>query len=339
MNVRFFNPGMIYKKHQAEFDAAISRVLTNGDLILRKDVEDFESNLAEFVGTKYAVGLNSGTDALYLALWALGIGAGDDVLVPSHTFVATAQVVHQLGATPIQFDMDGAFRWTEKTKAIIVAHIEGNMDTNMALLTEEAKRRGVIIIEDSCQALGAVQGGKKAGTWGAAGAFSFYPAKILGAFGDAGALVTNDKELYETVKELRNHCKGRTSEWGINSRLDNIQAAILNVRIAHLDGMLARRQEIAEMYLHGLGGVVGLPTNTTGRVWQDFVITLDDRDGLHAFLTENGIETLKNGYPMPLPKLPLSGEYESRSLRLPCNDVLSNEEVEYVIEKIKEFAK
>lgn len=340
MNVRFFNPGLIYQKHKEDFDEVISRVLTNGDLILRQDVEEFEKNLAEFVGTKYAVALNSGTDALYLALWALGIGEGDEVLVPSHTFVATAQVVNQLGAKPVLYDRTGITNIGEHVKAIIPAHIAGDFENDdMMYLLDLAERNGVFVVEDACQALGAVQGRRKAGTFGIAGAFSFYPAKILGAFGDAGGLVTDDEELYNKVKELRNHCKGDTSQWGVNSRMDNLQAAILNVRIKHLPEMLERRRQIAEKYLTELTGYVGLPKNTEGRVWQDFIITVDDRDNLYEFLKLRGVETMKNEYPMPLKKLPLAREYEEHSLRLPCNDVISDEEIDYVISQIKEFTK
>ena len=335
MNVRFFNPGLIYKKHEADFDAAIKRVLTNGDLILRDDVEEFEKSLADFVGTKYAVALNSGTDALYLALWHLGIGEGDEVLVPAHTFVATAQVVQQLGARPILYDLHEPVHFGD-AKVIIPAHIAGAFEGDMQNLIESANKNGVMVIEDSCQALGAEQYGRKAGSFGIAGAFSFYPAKILGAFGDAGGLGTDDKELYEHVKELRNHCKGKTDEWGINSRMDNLQAAVLNVRIKHLPEMLARRQEIAERYLKELRGV-GLPENVEGRVWQDFIVTHENRDGLYGYLKEQGVETMKNEYPMPLPKPSRALNYEKTSLRIPCNDVLTDEEVSYVIEKINGF--
>jgi len=337
MHVRFFDPGKQYEKYKPEIDQAITRVLTNGDLILRADVEQFEQDLAAFVGTKYAVGLNSGTDALYLALWHLGVGPGDEVLVPSHTFVATAQVVKQLGATPVLYDMDAVVTTTEKTKGIIVAHIAGAFFGDMEVMLENVRKDGLFVIEDACQALGAVQNGKKAGSFGIAGAFSFYPAKILGAVGDAGALVTNDEDLYTHVKELRNHCKTTGSEWGVNSRLDNIQAAVLNVKLKYLPDMLAKRESIARLYLTELDEVVGLPDNPEGRVWQDFIIHVADRDELYEYLKQQGVETMKNEYPFPIQKLPQSLEYEANTLRIPCNDVLLYQEALYVIEKIKEF--
>lgn len=343
MKVRFFEPGKGYLRLKEEMDEATNRVLTNGDLILRKDVEDFEKNLAEFCGTKYAVALNSGTDALYLSLWAYGIGHGDEVLVPSHTFVATAQVVAQLGATPVLYDMDGNFNVSDNTKAIMVAHIAGEFCADMANIMAIAKARDLIVIEDACQSIGAVQGGKKAGAWGHAGAFSFYPAKILGAYGDAGGLVTNDEWLASEVKNLANHYKSDYSQWGINSRLDNLQAAFLNIKMKYLPETLKIRQNIADMYLNNLKGV-GLPLNNgNGRVWQDFIVQVNNengksRDGLYQFLKENGIETLKNEYPFPIQKLPISLKYESETLRLPINENLVDEEIMYVISKVNEYA-
>lgn len=336
MKVRFFNPALIYQKHKDDFDTAIARVLESGDLILREDVERFERELAAFLGVRYAIGLNSGTDALYLSLWALGVGRGDDVLVPSHTFVATAQVVAQLGANPVLYDMDGKIEFTPNTKAIIPAHIAGGFGANMSSLVFEATKRGIHVIEDACQALGAEQDEKMAGTFGVTGCFSFYPAKILGAFGDAGAVVTNDEAIYREILELRNHYKSDYSKWGINSRLDNLQAAVLNVRIRHLPKMLERRKEIAEYYLENLRGIVGLPENTKGRVWQDFIIQVENRDEMYEKLKQLGVETMKNEYPMPIGKLPLAERYESTTLRIPCNDVLTDEEAKYVVEKIKE---
>ena len=337
--VRFFNPGLTYQKDREDYLFEIDRVLKAGDLILRADVEVFEKRLADYVGTKYAVALNSGTDALYLALKAIGIGPGDEVAVPSRTFVATAQVVKQVGAEPVYYDIDGAINLTEKMKAIMVVHIEGEIQADMEEVLAIAKRRGIHVIEDAAQALGASQNGKPAGSFGIAGCFSFYPAKILGAFGDAGGLTTNDEEVYKYVRDGRNHFKEDARDWGINSRMDNLQAAILNIRFLHLPGILIRRAEIARQYHVGLQdiGDLKLPPQSRERVWQDYIVQTPRRDGLFSFLRGQGIETLKNNYPFPVPKLPGAQKYEDETLRLPCNENITDEEVEYIITKIKEY--
>ena len=319
--IRFFDPGKGYLKIKKEIDGEIQRVLSAGDLILRADVEKFEETLAEFVGTKYAVGFNSGTDALYLALKALNIGVENEVAIPSHTFVATAQVVAQIGARPVLYDIGENVK--DGLDCYMVAHIAGELSK----IPEKYP-----VIEDACQALGAVKNPTTS-----AQCWSFYPAKILGAYGDAGALTTNDKDIYNEVKELRNHYKKDYSRWGINSRMDNIQAAILNVKFKYLPETLARRKEIAEIYLQGLKGIVGLPNNTEGRVWQDFCIHTRERDELYKYLKDCGIETMKNEYPMPIPKLPLAAKYEAETLRIPCNENLTDLEVSQIIEIIKRF--
>lgn len=333
MKIRFFNPALDYLAYKDEYDEAWHRVNERGDLILREDVEKFEENLAKFTGKKYAVSLNSGTDALYLSLWALGIGKGDEVIVPSHTFVATAQVVQQLGATPILVDVHYNFLVglvddyiTENTKAIIPVHLTGSVVNHLLLPS------GISIVEDAAQALGA-----KGVGYGITQCYSFYPAKILGAKGDAGAITTDDLRIANEIKELRNHYKKDYSEWGINSRMDNLQAALLNVKFKYIDDILRRRQDIAEMYRALHGEVIILPEYSEGRVWQDYVIRTNKRDELYKYLKEQSIETMKNDYPFPIPKLPNSIRIESETLRIPCNEHLTDEEVGYVIEKINEF--
>jgi len=341
MQIKFFNPGLGYSKMKDEIIVEIDRVLSAGDLVLRKDMEDFEKSLAEYVGVKYAVALNSCTDALYLALRALKIGKGDEVLVPSRTFVASAQVIVQAGATPVFYDIDGKMEYSDNIKAIIPVHIEGEFDKHFADILKLAEEKGWHIIEDSAQALGATFNGHKAGSFGTIACFSFYPAKILGAYGDAGALVTDDKDIYEWVKDCRNHFKDSNAEWGINSRMDNLQAAVLNVKFKYLDQILKIRKNIADMYTEGLRGIMGLelPPHTEGRVWQDYIVRTEQRDLLYNFLKEQGIETLKNNYPFPVPKLPQAQSYEDETLRLPCNENLTDEEILEIISKIKEFFK
>lgn len=336
MKVRFFNPSLWYLQHKKEIDSEISRVLSAGDLILRSDVEKFEENLANFVGTKYAVALNSGTDALVLALKSAGVTGGAVVGVPSHTFKATCGAVITADGMPYVYDVGGI---AENIYSInIPVHIAGELSP--------MPRHG-IVIEDAAQALGAVKNPSSfAQCW------SFYPAKILGAYGDAGGLTTNNKEVYEYVREARNHFKNDNSGFGINSRMDNLQAAILNVKFKYLPSFLARREEIAQKY-KALEGVE-LPNYQEGRVWQDYIIRLPARydmsedkyepdnyrrDKLYEFLKENGIETMKNEYPWTpeFSKPPLAAKYEAETLRIPCNPDLTSEEVDFVIEKINAF--
>ena len=264
MKVPFVNYSLSYQKIKPEIDEAILGCLDRGDLILRKDVEEFERKLAKFVGKEYAVGVASGTDALYLSLKALGIGAGDEVITSSHTFVATIQVIAQLGAIPVLVDLDED--WTnymgKRTKAVIPVHIAGKVSSWV----------GEPMVEDACQAIGAKGVGK-----GIIQCYSSYPAKILGAYGDAGAITTDSRAIYDEIKELRNHYKKDYSKWGINSRMDNIQACVLNCKIQYLDSYIKRRQKIADIYYEGLKdlekkGLIKLPSKQTGRVYQDFIL-------------------------------------------------------------------
>jgi len=335
--IRFFNPSREFKLHEKEYTKEWKRVRRNGSLILREELESFEKNFAKFVGVKYAIGCNSGTDALLVALKALGVGPGDKILVPSHTFVATVQVVQQVGAIPVLYDMDSIFEVTEGIKGIIVAHIAGNITVDMKLLKKIAKKENMFVIEDSCQALGAVQYDKKAGSFGDIGCFSFYPAKVLGGPGDAGALVTDDKNIYDFAIQFRNHWKKDYSQWGINSRLDNVLASELNIKLKRLPKTLKRREQIAKLYLKGIRAIEILPRNTKGRIWQDFIVKTPKRDELYDYLKKEGIETMKNEYPMPIKKCPLSKEYESKTLRLPINEVLTDNEAKYIIKKINKF--
>jgi len=344
--IRFFDPYKQYLQYKGEIDDAIQDTLERGDLILRQDVEEFEKNLAEFLGTKYAVGLNSGTDALFLSLKFLGVKEGNEVITVGHTFHATVEAIHNCGATPVlvnvkedgMMDVDEVLsKINSKTKAIIPVHLMGDM-VDMKALTDETD---VPIIEDACQALGAELDGKKAGSWGWAGCFSFYPAKILGCFGDGGAITTNDEEFANELKDMRNHYKYNPGKWGFNSRLDNIQASILNVKIQYLEDMLNRRNEIALMYDDGLvsNGYLDTPKYRKGRVYQDYIIKTKERDELSVFLSLNNIETMKNDYYFPddCPKPEETIELEKQTLRLPCNDVITDEEVREVIRYINEF--
>lgn len=320
--IKFIDYSRDYKRFQKEYDEAWKRINENGDLILRKDTEEFEERLAKYVGTKYAVALSSGTDAILLALKALGIGKGHKVSLPSHTFKATCGAVINAGAEPIVLDMGEQSDCENQ----IVVHIAGELSPIPEVVN---------IIEDACQALGALKNPtSKVQCW------SFYPAKILGCKGDMGAITTNDEKIYNFIKEYRNHFKNDNSGFGGNHRADNLQCALLNIKIQHIDEILARRSEIARKYFVKLPVQAGLPQHQTGRVWQDFIINVGDkRDELYNFLKEQGIETMKNEYPFSpeYPKPPLTAKYEAGTLRIPCYENLTDEEQDEVISKIRQF--
>jgi dTDP-4-amino-4,6-dideoxygalactose transaminase len=359
--VPFVNYGLQYKKIKKEVDKEMQRVLSSGDLIIRKDVEDFEKKLARLTGAKYAISLNSGTDALFLALKALNIGEGDEVITVSHTFVASIATITQAGAKPVLVDVKDDFMIdeeklekaiTKKTKAIIPVYLNGRM-CKMDKIINIAKKHNLFIIEDSAQALGASYGKMKAGS--IMGAFSFYPAKILGCFGDGGALTTNSKKIADIVTALRDHGQKTKKDilfYGWNSRLDNLQAAALNVKIKYLPKWLKRRREIASIYDAGLKNIKGiiLPPAPGERpnydVFQNYVLRAGKRNSLFNFLKEKGVETLikdpkpthfHKGLNLRRFKLPLTERLAKEVISLPMYPELENSQVDYVIEKVKEF--
>jgi dTDP-4-amino-4,6-dideoxygalactose transaminase len=362
--VPFVNIPVQYQNLKEEILKAFDDVLSRGDLILRKDVEEFEKNMAVFIGTKYAVGLNSGTDAMFLLLKALGIGPGDEVITVSHTFVASIAVIVNVGAKPILVDVKEDFTMdvdkleaaiTEKTKAVIPVHLNGRM-CEMDRLMEIAKKHNLIVIEDAAQALGAKYQGKMAGSFGLAGSFSLYPFKVLGCFGDGGILTTNDESLDEKIRLLRDHGQKTKTEivcFGFNSRLDNIQAAILNLKFKYLPEWIKRRREIAEIYNKGLGGVSGIklpPAPDSDEKYfdnfQNYVIKAEKRDELYNFLKERGVETLIKD-PIANHKqpelglshfqLPYTEKLAEQVISLPMYPELVQEQIEYAIECVRKF--
>jgi len=364
-----------YQIIKEEVLRTIDDVLSRGDLILRKDVEDFEKNIASYVGTKYAVSLNSGTDTMFLSLKALGIGPGDEVITVSHTFVASIAVIVQTGAKPILVDVKEDFTMdvdkleaaiTEKTKAIIPVHLNGRM-CEMDKLMEIVKSHNLIVIEDAAQAIGSKYQGKMAGSFGLAGSFSLYPFKVLGCFGDGGVLTTDDENLAEKVRLLRNHGQktpapeqarygaGKTEIvcFGFNSRLDNIQAAILNLKFKYLPQYIERRRKIALLYQKGLADVKGvkLPPSPDSDEkhfdnFQNYVLTAEKRDELYNFLKEKGVETLikdpvanhkQPGLGLSHFNLPCTERLAEQVISLPMYPELSREQIEYVIKCVKSF--
>jgi dTDP-4-amino-4,6-dideoxygalactose transaminase len=304
-----------YAAHQKEIDAAIRRVLKSGRFILGKEGENFEKKFAEYLGVKYVVGVNSGTDALFLAIRALGIGAGDEVITVPNTAVPTVSAIRMAGAAPVfvdidekTFNMNSALlkkKITPRTKAILPVHLYG-YPAEMDEIVEIAKKYGLKVIEDAAQAHGAKYKNKNVGTIGDVGAFSFYPTKNLGAFGDAGAIATNDAKIAEAVRELRNY--GEVSKYknkieGVNSRLDEMQAAILSWSLKKLTAWNKKRTILAETYRKNLEGlpIVLPPAGDGARIsaWHLFVIRADKRAELQNFLQQNGIQTGIH-YPMPV---------------------------------------
>ena len=248
-----------YQEMRPEFDAVFEEVMSCGDFIMRKHLKEFEKNIASYVGTKYAIGVNSGTDALYLLADALGFGAEDEVITIAHTFVATVGAIVQCGARPILIDIGNDFNIdveqievaiTSRTKGIIPVHLNGH-PCNMAKIMQLATKHNLIVIEDAAQALGAKFKNKMVGSFGRAGIFSFYPAKMLGAPGDGGMVVTNDALLARKVKALRDNGRVESSDviecFGYCSRLDNLHAAILKMKFKYFSQWLSRRREIAKL--------------------------------------------------------------------------------------------
>jgi dTDP-4-amino-4,6-dideoxygalactose transaminase len=361
--VRFVEPDAHYRRLKTEIDATMQDVLSNGDLIYRSQLREFEQNLATFVGTKYAVGLNSGFHALHLSCIAAGLGPGDEVIVPAHTFVASVSAIVLTGAKPIlvdvsadyNIDMEHAARVvTSRTKAIMPVHLNGrvcDMDRVMAL----AAKHNLIVIEDAAQALGAKFKGKMAGSFGYAGCFSFYPFKVLGACGDAGAITTDNALLAQMAARLRYNGEDReTGEYhhhGFTCLLDNLQAAVLDVKLRYLPQWLARRRSVAERYRQGLTGAgdLRLPHfagDDYYDIFQNYVIRTARRDALAAYLEENGVETLIS-WPKPMwehKKLELGDHHlpETEAIcrevvSLPMNPEILDEKIDVVIETVRKF--
>ena len=363
MSVRFWEPGKEFLRIETEVMETMRDVLTKGDLIMRHQMEDFERNLAAFVGTKDAVGVSNCTDGLRLLLEALGIGPGDEVITVSHTFMATMAVIHQVGATPVLVDVGHDHNMnidlveaaiTPRTKAIIPVYLNGRL-VEMHKLMGIARKHRLLVIEDTAQALGGAYMGVRGGAWGIAGAFSFYPAKLLGAYGDAGAVVTSDPDLAQRLRELRDH--GRVSKtgfsgWGWNCRLDNLQAAILDLKLKKVPAWIKQRRTLAGIYdeeLADIGAVKRPPAPDGGPffdIYQNYVIEAERRDELQAHLAAKGIETLISPGPIPNHKqpvgldhfhLPKTEDLCAHVLSLPLNNELGEDQVLEVAGAIKDF--
>ncbi len=361
--VKFVDPVKVYHVIKDEIDAAYFEVMEKGDLIDRGQLKSFEKNLAAFVGTQYAVGLNSGYDALHMSLRAAGIGPGDEVIVPAHTFVATCSAVVNVGAVPVLVDVARDFNIdcekieeaiTAKTKGIIPVHLSGWM-ADMPRIMALAAKYNLVVVEDACQSLGSRINGKGAGAWGLTGCWSFYPFKILGAYGDGGAITTNDPEVAAFATRMRYNGEDRsTGEYhghGFTCLLDNLQAAFLDVKLRHLPKWITIRQGIAARYQQALSDIPDLLLPHYDRqgfdhVYQNYTVRARQGSEFSDYLKANGIEVLtqfrKPYYKHAALKLEDRGFPETEALSrevcsLPMAVELEDQEVAYVIEVVRRF--
>jgi len=362
-SIPFLDIQAAYHEDQLAIDSAYARVMRSGRWILGPELEAFEAEYAAYCGTGYCVGVGNGLDALYLALKAMDIGPGDEVIVPSHTFVATWLAVTRTGATPVPAEPDGQTYMpvadaieacvTTRTRAIIAVHLYGSV-AGIEEIAAMCASRGIPLIEDAAQAHGALSSVARAGNHGIMGCFSFYPSKNLGAFGDGGAVVTNDPTVNSKLRALRNY--GGVTRYahelaGINTRLDELQAAFLRVQLTHLDARNARRKALATLYLQELHGIDDLqlprPGEPGSHVWHLFVVQTNRRDALQQHLFERGCETLIH-YPKPVyrysPFETFAPRGEStadrlcaRVLSLPTGPNLSHDAVRAVCDAISAF--
>ena len=355
-----------YASIKDEIDNAVHEVLERTQFILGDEVKEFESNIAKYCGSSYAVGVASGTDALLLALRACGVGPGDEVLIPDFTFFATAGVVSRLGATPVFVDIDKDTynidpslienKITKKTKAIIPVHLFGQC-ADMDPLLEICKKHKIKVVEDAAQAIGAEYKGRKAGTIGDFGCFSFFPSKNLGGAGDGGMVITDDQDLAETVRKLRVH--GASQKYfhamvGYNSRLDTLQAAILNVKLRYLHKWSGKRKERASFYDSALKDLdIEIPRveSFNRHIYHQYTIAVKKRDQLKEHLTKNQIGS-SIYYPLPLHlqecykslghkegDFPISEKRAKEVISLPIFPEITQDEQEFVVKTIKEFYK
>lgn len=367
MRVPFFRYPHVFQQYRDELLSTISKVAGVGAFVLQRELREFEERLAEYCGVGYAVGVGNATDGLEINLRLAGVGRGDEVLLASHTFVASASAVVAVGGRPVFVEIaadhlmdpdDIEHRVTERTGAIMPTQLNGRT-ADMDQIGAVAERHGLPVVEDSAQGLGSSFCGRMAGTFGVAGVYSFYPAKTLGAVGDAGAIVTDDEGVARAASEIRDHGRseetGEVVRWGRNSRLDNLQAAVLLVKMGHLDEEIGRRRELAKRYQAGLGGVKELrlpppPKDNPGLrhydVFQNYEVEAERREGLRERLRDRGVGTALQwggkgvhqfsqlGFRQSLPR---TEAMMARAMLLPMNTSLTDEEVDYVCECICGF--
>ncbi|PQJ44931.1 aminotransferase [Vibrio campbellii] len=364
--IPFLDLKSINQQYQDELKEACARVIDSGWYIMGNELDQFESEFSEYCGTKHAIGVANGLDALILVLRAwkeMGkLVEGDEVIVPANTYIASILAITENKLVPVLVEPDlNTYNLTQesieaaitpRTKAILPVHLYG-LISPMPEIVYIAKQHNLLVLEDCAQSHGAIIDGKKAGNWGDAAGFSFYPGKNLGALGDAGAITTNDDKLAQTLRALRNygsHKKYENLYQGINSRLDEIQAAMLRVKLHHLDAETLCRQEIAKRYIAEINNpLVTLPKveNEAEHVWHLFVVRCEQREALQTWLAQNDVQTLVH-YPIPphkqiaycelnhLPK-PITEMIHQQVISLPLDPTMDNESVTQVIQLVNEF--
>ena len=365
MNIPFFPYAQLYHNDRENYLKIFDDVCSRGAYILQKDLEEFESECKKFLDVNHVYGVANGTDALIIGLKALGISNGDEVIVPSHTYIASAASIHLVGAKVILCECgeDGMMdandiehRITKKTKAIMPVHINGRT-CSMDKIIELSEKYNLIIAEDAAQGFGSKYKNKAAGTFGSFGTISFYPAKLLGCFGDGGLIMCNEEEIATKISLLRDHGRngdGDVVDWGLNSRLDNLQAAILLHKLKSYSNDIARRRKIATMYHEGLNHIESLtlpipPDNGDHYdVYQNYELTAELRDELKIYLNNNGIGTIIQWAGTPVHQFKELGfstsliktdKFFEKCLMLPMNMGINDDEVQYVIDKINDFYK
>ena len=363
--IPFFDYPNLFAERKKEYLDTIEDVLSRGAYIMQKDLLEFEEELSSYLNVKHAIGVADGTMALLLSLKSIDLNDGDEIILPSHTFIASAAAIHHAGAKPVLVEcgkdhlIDAKSiinSITSKTKGIMPVQLNGRV-SNMELIQDIAKKYDLFILEDSCQASGAKFDNQYAGTFGVAGTFSFFPAKTLGCFGDGGAVITDDDEIVNSIKILRDHGRnpknGKAIEYGFNARLDNIQAAILKTKFKYYDLDIKRRREIASIYDEKLKvlGSLHLPPapNSDSRnfdIFQNYEIEADNREKLRDFLSKSGIGTIIQwgGYAIHQFKelgfstdLNFTEEITRRFMMLPIYPILKDEQIIYISDKIIEF--
>lgn len=360
--IKFLDLKKINNRYREEIDSRIKDILDKGWYLQGEENENFTKNFANFCGTKFALGVANGLDALNLIIKAYGFGNGDEIIVPANTYIATILAISENGCIPILVEPDIKTyninpdsieeKITSKTKAIMVVHLYGQA-VQMEKIWKIAKKYNLKIIEDSAQAHGAIYQENRTGNLGDASGFSFYPGKNLGCMGDGGAVTTNDKELFNKIKAIANYGSDRKYHHiykGVNSRLDEIQAAVLDIKLKHLDSDNNKRREISKYYRENIkNSKIILPEtyDEKSHVWHIFAVRTQNRDEFQKYLTEKGIQTIIH-YPTPPHKqgaykewnnlsFPITEEIHNTILSLPISPVMTDSEIEKVVEVVNEF--